>query len=341
MDWDYYHFSTPSKSVLPAAFLTEVAIYSIYAMGCSFLIGRLGLTSFGQPAFLAFGAYGAGVYLYYFGTNPFVAILVGILTGLVINMIVGLFFVRLNSSYFTLCNQAFCVVTFFIFQKALVKWTFGDNGLLLISRMEPTPIIDLTSSKGVYLFAFLMAIAVWLFMNYLMKTDGSFYRILIAPVQRSSIVLGQVLEAVCCTFLETIILCFVSLFFSVKIVSGFLGLLVIILLVFLTAFFMAGLTYAISLCLPNEVLYETVMNAIVLPIFFLSTALFPENKLSGELKIAVNLNPFTHVINVLRNIILQGNIVTHDVILAILLLAIMCLISFSWALHRLNKETSL
>lgn len=178
-------------------------------------------------------------------------------------------------------------------------------------------------------------------MNYLMKTDGSFYRILIAPVQRSSIVLGQVLEAVCCTFIEVSIMCVVSLFFSVKIASGFLGLLVIILLVFLTAFFMAGLTYAISLCLPNEVLYETVMNAIVLPIFFLSTALFSEDKLSGVLKIAVNLNPFTHVINVLRNLILQGNIVTHDVILAILLLAVMCLISFSWALHRLKKETSL
>jgi ABC-2 type transport system permease protein len=104
---------------------------------------------------------------------------------------------------------------------------------------------------------------------------------------------------------------------------------------------MAGLTYAISLCLPNEVLYETVMNAIVLPIFFLSTALFPEDKLSGGLKIAVNLNPFTHVINVLRDLILQGNIVIHDVILAILLLAVLCLISFSWALHRLKKETSL
>ena len=114
-------------------------------------------------------------------------------------------------------------------------------------------------------------------MNYLMKTDGSFYRILIAPVKRSSIILGQVLEAVCCTFIEVAIMCVVSLFFSVKIASGFLGLLVIILLVFLTAFFMAGLTYAISLCLSNEVLYETVMNAIVLPIFFLSTALFPDN----------------------------------------------------------------
>lgn len=178
-------------------------------------------------------------------------------------------------------------------------------------------------------------------MNYLMKTDGSFYRILIAPVQRSSIVLGQVLEAVLCTFIEVAIMCIVSLFFSVKIASGFTGLLLIALLVFMTAFFMAGLTYAISLCLPNEVLYETVMNAIVLPIFFLSTALFPEDKLSGGLKIAVNLNPFTHVINVLRNLILQGNIVAHDVILVILLLAVMCLISFSWALHRLKKETSL
>ncbi|MGE5613832.1 hypothetical protein SCACP_10200 [Sporomusa carbonis] len=178
-------------------------------------------------------------------------------------------------------------------------------------------------------------------MNYLMKTDGSFYRVLIAPVQRSSIVLGQVLEAVLCTFLEVAIMCIVSLFFSVKIASGFMGLLLMVLLVFMTAFFLAGLTYAISLCLPNEVVYETVMNAIVLPVFFLSTALFPAETLSGGLAIAVNLNPFTHVINALRALILQGNIVTRDIILVFLLLAVMCFISFSWALHRLRKETSL
>lgn len=178
-------------------------------------------------------------------------------------------------------------------------------------------------------------------MNYLMKTDGSFYRVLIAPVQRSSIVLGQVLEAVLCTFLEVAVMCIVSLFFSVKIASGFMGLLLMVLLVFMTAFFLAGLTYAISLCLPNEVVYETVMNAIVLPVFFLSTALFPAEALSGGLAVAVNLNPFTHVINALRTLILQGDIVTRDIILVLLLLAVMCLISFSWALHRLRKETSL
>ncbi|WP_242661406.1 ABC transporter permease [Alkaliphilus metalliredigens] len=72
-----------------------------------------------------------------------------------------------------------------------------------------------------------------------------------------------------CTFLEVAIICIISLFFSVKIASGFARILLIILLIFMTAFFMSSLAYAISLCLPNEVAYETVMNAIVLPVFFL------------------------------------------------------------------------
>lgn len=140
---------------------------------------------------------------------------------------------------------------------------------------------------------------------------------------------------------EVIIMCIVSLFFSVNIATGFTGILLVAILVFLTAFFISGLTYAISLCLPNEVLYETVMNAIVLPIFFLSTALFPADGLSGGLKIAVNLNPFTLVINVLRDLILQDDIVYRDVSFVVVLLIGMCGISFSWANHRLKKETAL
>ena len=178
-------------------------------------------------------------------------------------------------------------------------------------------------------------------MNYLMKADGSFYRVLIAPVKRSFIVLGQILEAVLCTFLEVAIMFIVSLFFSVRIASGYLGLLFIVLIVFMTAFFMSGMTYAISLYLPNEVIYETAMNTVVLPVFFLSTALFPGDKLSGGLAIAVNLNPFTHVINALRELIVQGNIVTKNILFVLTLLALMCCISFLWANRRLRKETSL
>lgn len=115
-------------------------------------------------------------------------------------------------------------------------------------------------------------------MNYMMKTDGSFYRILIAPIKRSSIILGQLLEAVICTFLEVGIMSIVSLLFSIELQINAIALLLIFILVFLTAFSMAGIAYGISLILPNEVMYETVMNAIVLPIFFLSNAFNTVNR---------------------------------------------------------------
>lgn len=175
--------------------------------------------------------------------------------------------------------------------------------------------------------------------NYLMKSSGSFYRIMIAPVSRSSIVLGQVLEAVLCAFFEVLILCIISFFFSVKIASGIIGIALIIVLVFLTAFFMSGLSYTISLFLPNEVIYETIMNVIVLPIFFLSTALFPAENLSGGLKVAVNLNPFTHVINVLRSLIFENTIAIEEILPVIALFIVLCIGSFILAFWRLKKET--
>lgn len=177
--------------------------------------------------------------------------------------------------------------------------------------------------------------------NYLTKMDGSFYRILIAPVKRSSIIIGQLLEAVLCTFLEVGIMFAAGLLFSVNIASGCAGMLIIIFLVFLSAFFMAGLAYAMSLTLPNEMVYETVMNAIVLPMFFLSTALFPAETLSGALKTAVTLNPFTHVINALRSLIIQENISPFVLCQVSFMLIIMCAASFYWAYCRLKKETSL
>lgn len=176
-------------------------------------------------------------------------------------------------------------------------------------------------------------------MNYLMKSDGSFYRILIAPVNEKSIVLGQVLEAVLCTFLEIAIMCIVSLFLSVKIQTNILGILIIILIIFLNGVCLSSLTYAISLSLPNEVVYETAMNAIVLPVFFLSTALFPQDTLTGFLSVVVNLNPFTHVINLLRTLMIDGHAQVLQIISVIVMLIIMSGITFLWAISKLKKET--
>ena len=155
---------------LPLPFSNEIIIFSIYVMGCSFLLGRVGFISFGQPAYLATGAYATAFYLFYFGTNPLIGILIGIAAGIVMSLIVGPLFVRLRSDYFALVNLALAVIIFYMMQKVLAPITQGDNGLWFLTNMQSTPILDITKPKEFYIFAFLVRFAVWGFYKYLNDT---------------------------------------------------------------------------------------------------------------------------------------------------------------------------
>jgi len=152
---------------LPLPFTTEVLIFSIYAMGCNFLLGRLGFISFGQPAYLAVGGYCTALYLFYFGHNPYVGILAGVIGSAVFCFIIGPFFVRLRSDYFALVNLALCVIMFFLFEKMLVGITQGDEGLWYLMKMSSTPVLDLTNQKEFFIFAFLVTLFVWIFFKYI------------------------------------------------------------------------------------------------------------------------------------------------------------------------------
>lgn len=240
-----------------------------------------------------------------------------------------------------------------------IKWRFENKFTIIITILQPLLWLVLYSAvagstmkdTGITNYtAFILPGVMFLvtfssctsggIMNFLMKSNGSFYRILISPVSRSSIVFAQMLESILVSFFEVTILYVVSILFSVNINSGILGIVFIAILIFLLAFFLSGLAYAISLCLPNEVVYETVMTAIVLPIFFLSSALFPPENLSGGLAVAVKLNPFTHVINALRSLIFREKIVFSEVLPVILLFVLMCCGSYALAMWRLKKETN-
>jgi len=156
-----------SRLFLPLPFINEVITFSIYTIGCSFLLGRVGFISFGQPAYLAAGAYGTAFYLFYFGTNPFVGLLLGVLSGLVVSGIVGPLFVRLRSDYFALVNLALAVIFYYLMQKVLADYTRGDNGLWFLTNMASTPLLDISRPDQFFIFALLVALGVWAFYKYL------------------------------------------------------------------------------------------------------------------------------------------------------------------------------
>ncbi len=159
-----------ARWVLPLPFMNEVLIFSIYTIGCNFLLGRVGFISFGQPAYLAVGAYGTAFYLSYFGTNPYIGLLVGLGVGFVFSVLVGLLFVRLRSDYFALVNLALAVIVFYMLQKVLVDVTKGDNGLWFLTNIDATPVFNLTRPAEFFTFCVLLGGLVWALYKYLDDT---------------------------------------------------------------------------------------------------------------------------------------------------------------------------
>ena len=99
-----------------------------------------------------------------------------------------------------------------------IKWRFHNSFTIIVTILQPllwlvlysavasqtmqgTGIVNYTGFilPGLIILVSFSACSSGGIMNYMMKADGSFYRILIAPVRRTSIVLGQLLEAVLCT----------------------------------------------------------------------------------------------------------------------------------------------
>lgn len=71
----------------------------------------------------------------------------------------------------------------------------------------------------------------------------------------------------------------------------------------------------------------------------MSTALIAQSDLKGKLKFIVELNPFTHVINILRDVLLYGKVNILSALKVIVLMAILSSVVFILANYRLKKET--
>jgi branched-chain amino acid transport system permease protein len=155
------------RLVAPLPFAIEVVILSVYAIGCSFLAGRVGFISFGQPAYLTVGAYATAFYLADFGSNPLVGMALGVAAGIAVSLAVGPLFVRLRGDYFALVNLAFAVIVFYLLQKVFAPVTHGDNGLWFLANIAPTPLLDISRPEGFFLFGLIVALAVWAMYKYL------------------------------------------------------------------------------------------------------------------------------------------------------------------------------
>jgi neutral amino acid transport system permease protein len=101
MDWGFIFERTMSAMIGP-----EAMVFALAAVGLNVHFGYAGLLNFGQVGFLAAGAYGLGMTVYWLDLNFWLGIPFGILYALALALILGIPTLRLRADYLAIVTIA-------------------------------------------------------------------------------------------------------------------------------------------------------------------------------------------------------------------------------------------
>ena len=137
------------------------------------------------------------------------------------------------------------------------------------------------------------------------KEFGFLKEVLVAPVNRFSIILGRSLGSMTIAIVQAFIIIAIAAAMGVKI-SGLSGFLLSILFMVLTCATFTGLGLIIATKLADTEGFMSIMNLVILPIFFLSGAFFPVEGMPGGIRQVMYLNPLTYGVDGLRGTLVGG-----------------------------------
>ena len=131
------------------------------------------------------------------------------------------------------------------------------------------------------------------------KEFGFLKEVLVAPVNRFSIILGRSLGGMTTAIIQALIIVAIAVAMGVKIssVSGFF---LSIVFMILTCATFTGFGLILATKLGDTEGFMSIMNLIIMPIFFLSGAFFPLAAMPAGVRYIMYVNPLTYGVDGLR-----------------------------------------
>lgn len=169
------------------------------------------------------------------------------------------------------------------------------------------------------------------------RKEGFLLSVLVAPVHRSAIVLGKVLGGATLAAMQGLIfLAFTPLLHGAHI--GFSNIAPIVLTVFLVAFSLTALGFAIAWPMDSSQAFHAIVNLFLIPLWLLSGALFPLSGASGWIRVLMRINPLTYGNEALRQLLFPGTSSVLPVGSSLLILGGFSVIMFAWAFASVSRR---
>jgi ABC-2 type transport system permease protein len=122
---------------------------------------------------------------------------------------------------------------------------------------------------------------------------------LVAPIPRLAIVLGRTAGGTTTASIQAIIFLSISFFLGVRVPSP-VGLVLALVFMGLIGLSFSSLGVALASRMEDPHGFQLIFNFLIMPIFFLSGALFPLDNLPIFIKVLAYLNPLTYGVDGLR-----------------------------------------
>ena len=171
--------SIPMLPGIPAFWITlwgYIGIYSLVAIGLVLLTGVGGMTSFGQAAFVGFGAYTSAVLTSRYGWSPWATLPAVVLTTGLSAFLLGLVTVRLSGHFLPLGTIAWCISIFYLFGNVEALGRF--DGISGLPAFEVFGLSLASADRVFYLIWFVVLLAIIVSSNLLDSRMGRAIRAL-------------------------------------------------------------------------------------------------------------------------------------------------------------------
>jgi len=139
---------------------------------------------------------------------------------------------------------------------------------------------------------------------------GFMRELLVAPIDRSAIAIGKTLGGATQAMIQGLILLVLAPFVGVNLDP--LVLLELVVLVFVLAFGLSAMGVALASGMRSMQGFQMVMNFLMMPMFFLSGALFPLVGLPGWMTVLTRLDPASYGIDPIRRVLLGSSGIPVD-----------------------------
>ena len=138
------------------------------------------------------------------------------------------------------------------------------------------------------------------------KETGYLDRLMSMPIARSSVIVSRFVFQVAQQSVQIMLVVAVALILGVRIESGPLGLVVILLAAALLTMSVTAAFSALAYAVPQHGTFFAVVGFISLPLLFMSNAFVPLDAMPFWMRIVARINPLTYAIEAMRILVIEG-----------------------------------